>query len=81
MKKIIIDKEILYQLYVVEQKSLIEISEIVILGQTEKRFDFGNCSSVTFYKSLMELRIFQQVKHILLLRKKQMIKYVYAFCK
>ena len=33
MKKIVIDKEILYQLYVVEQKSLTEISEILNLNR------------------------------------------------
>ena len=33
MKKKVIDKEILYQLYVVEQKSLTEISEILNLNR------------------------------------------------
>ena len=33
MKKIVIDKEILYQLYVLEQKSLTEISEILNLNR------------------------------------------------
>ena len=33
MKKIVIDKETLYQLYIVEQKSLTEISEILNLNR------------------------------------------------
>ena len=33
MKKIVIDKEILYQLYIVERKSLTEISEILKLSR------------------------------------------------
>ena len=42
MKKIIIDKEILYQLYVVEQKSLAEISEILKLNRRTVTINIEN---------------------------------------